>query len=118
MHQRPHERLVVWQEAYQLCLSMYRLTDSFPARERFALVNQQRRSAYSVPMNIAEGNAKSSPKERAHFFEIAHGSLEELHCQCMLARDLLYLSGKDYLKIDEHIHRVSYLLFRIRQSLQ
>ncbi len=68
-------------------------------------------------MNISEGNAKRSKKDKAHFFEMASSSLEELHYQCMLARDLAYLMEADFSQADDHIQRVSYLLTKLRASV-
>jgi four helix bundle protein len=117
MHQRPHEKLVAWQEAYQLCIWIYQLTQKFPPAELFGLVSQMRRSAYSVPMEIAEGNMRRSKKDRAHFLERAIASLEELHCQCRLSLDLAYITKAEFERTEQHIHRVSYLLTRLRSSL-
>jgi len=88
----------------------------FPSDERFGIISQMRRSAYSVPINIAEGNMKSSRKEKAHFLEIAQSSLEELHCECKLSLDLQYLTIEDFKKIDEQVNRVSYLLTKLRSA--
>ncbi|MFH0851855.1 MAG: four helix bundle protein [Candidatus Peregrinibacteria bacterium] len=76
-----------------------------------------RRSAYSVPMNIAEGNVKHSGKEKAHFFEIALSSLEELHCQCRIALGLHYIPEKIFVEADQRIHRASYLITRLRSAV-
>ncbi len=116
MHERPHEKLVVWQEAYKLCHWVYIISKKFPSEERFALMNQIRRAAYSIPMNLAEGNRKSSRKEKRHFFEISLCSLEELHCQTRLAFDLQYISLEDFVQTDDRINRVSYLLNRLRSA--
>ena len=118
MYERPYEKLIVWQEAYKLCLWIYQLTRKFPPDERFGLISQMRRSGYSVPINIAEGNVKRSKKEKLHFFEIAQASLEELHCECKLARDLQYMTLEEFSKTDQQIHRVSYLLTKLRASIQ
>ena len=117
MHERPYEKLIVWQESYKLCLFVYKLTIKFPPHERFGLVSQMRRSSYSVPINIAEGNSKKSTKEKERFFEIAHASLEELHCESHLSKDLGYISALEYEAMDDHIQRVSYLLTKLRSSL-
>ncbi|MDD4318722.1 MAG: four helix bundle protein [Candidatus Peribacteraceae bacterium] len=117
MHQRPHEKLVVWREAHALTLLLYRLTGTFPQEERFGLVSQMRRSSASVPTNIAEGNAKKSNKERHQFFERSLASLEELHYQCRLSRDLGYLSQEYFERLDDHMQRVSYLLTRLKVSI-
>ena len=116
--ERPYEKLIVWQEAYSLCLLVYKITVTFPSHERFSLTNQMRRSAYSVPINIAEGNARRSVKEKTYFCRIAQASLEELHCESQLARDLSYLTMENYQDIDDRIQRVSYLLTRLIASLQ
>ena len=117
MHQRPYEKLVAWKEAHRLCLWIYRLTRKFPPDERFGLISQMRRSASSVPTNIAEGNGKRSKKEKAYYFERALASLEELHYQSVLARDLTYIAKQEYDKADDHIQRISYLLTKLRSSL-
>lgn len=117
MHERPYEKLIVWQESYKLCLFVYKLTIKFPPYERFGLVSQMRRSSYSVPINIAEGNSKKSTKEKERFFEIAHASLEELHCESRLSKDLDYISAQEYESLDDHSQRVSYLLIKFRNSL-
>jgi four helix bundle protein len=117
MHERPYEKLIVWQEAYKLCLSIYKVTCTFPSEEKFALVSQMRRSAYSVPINIAEGNTKSSLKEKGRFFEIAHASLEELHCELRLSLDLEYIQKDQFDLLDGHIQRTSFLLMKLRSSL-
>ena len=85
---RPYEQLIVWQEAHKLCLDVYALIPQFPIEERFCLCSQIRRAAYSVPMNLVEGNSKRSWKEKARYVEIAEGSLEELDYQLLLSKDL------------------------------
>lgn len=114
---RPYEKLIAWQEAFKLCLWTYRITKAFPQEEKFALVSQMRRSAYSVPMNISEGNVKRSAKDKAHFLEMALGSLEELHCQFRISLGLQYISERTYKEADQHIHRISYLVNKLRSSI-
>ena len=118
MHERPHEKLVVWKEAYHLCLWIHDLTTHFPSAERFRLVDQMCRSAFSVPMNIAEGNAKRTGKDKRHYLDIAFGSFEELHCQVKMARDFKYISEQQFVQTDDHINRVSFLLTRFRSSIR
>ncbi len=116
MRKRPHERLIAWQESYKLCVHVYGETKKFPAAEKYALVSQIRRSAYSVPMNIAEGNTKRSNKEKILYFERSLASLEELHCQLRLSFDLKYLSNEKFLYFDNWMNRVSYLITKLRAS--
>ena len=118
MHIRPYQKLIVWQEAHKLCMCIYAITREYPKDERFGLVSQMRRSSSSIPTNIAEGNAKKSTKERSHFFEISKASLEELHYQCFLSKDLQYISERRYEELDDHIQRVRFILEKLRKSLK
>ncbi len=94
MPQRPAAQsfrdLVVWQKAHQFVLAVYRLTESFPDREKFGLSHQMRRAAVSIAANIAEGFGKRSPAEKARFLNIAEGSLEECRYYLILTQDLGY----------------------------
>lgn len=87
---RSFRDLVVWRKAHELVLALYRLTESFPEREKFGLSHQMRRAAVSVPANIAEGFGKRSQAEKARFLNIAEGSLEECRYYLILAQDLGY----------------------------
>ena len=112
-----HEKLVVWMEAYALCKQMYEITACFPSHERFGLISQMRRSSFSVPANIAEGNVKQSHRDKKHFLEIASASLEELHMSTLLARDLTYITDEVFDQMDDRINRISYLLMKFSRSL-
>jgi len=79
----------------ELVKLVYGLLRQFPAEERYALTDQLRRAAVSVPSNIAEGNGRASNKDYAHFLSIARGSLYETVTQLELARDLGYISEYD-----------------------
>ncbi len=86
--QRPHERLEVWRDAMSLVEAIYRHSDAFPDGERFGLTAQLRRTAVSVPSNIAEGAARRSTQEYLRFLSIARGSLAELDTQLQIAERL------------------------------
>ncbi|MGH8369667.1 MAG: four helix bundle protein [Gammaproteobacteria bacterium] len=89
---RKHYDLLAWQEAIALVTKVYSLTQCFPDTERYALVQQMRRAAVSVPSNIAEGVARNSKQEFSRFLAIARGSLSELDTQLIIARNLGYVS--------------------------
>ena len=114
---RPYQTLVVWKEAHKLCLFVYELTKKFPSEEKFGLTSQMRRSAYSVPTNIAEGNGRKTKNDRGHFLDIATGSLEEVHYQSVLSHDLNYISENEFQKLHDHIQRTGYLIHKLKQSL-
>ena len=87
------EDLIVWQKAHAFVLNLYQATANFPSHEQFGLRSQMRRAAVSIPANIAEGFGKQSKPDKAKFFNIAQGSLEEVRYYLILSRDLQYLSG-------------------------
>lgn len=117
MRKRPYQHLVAWQEAHMLCVRTYKLTNSFPSDERFGLISQMKSSSSSVPTNIAEGNGRRTAKDKAHFFDIAVASLEELHYQFLLSKDLGYITDIIFIEIDDRIQRTGYLINKLRQSL-
>jgi four helix bundle protein len=82
--------LIVWQKSYEFVIEIYKLTKEFPKSEIYGLSSQSRRSAVSIPANIAEGFKRKSKTEKARFMNIAQASLEELRCYLLLARDLGY----------------------------
>jgi four helix bundle protein len=82
------EKLLAWQHCHKLVLDVYRVTASWPADERYGLISQARRAAYSAAANIAEGSAKRGPREFRRFLDTSLGSLAELCYVILLARDL------------------------------
>jgi len=80
--------LIAWQKAMVLVRSVYVITTSWPADERFGLTSQVRRAAVSVPANIAEGSGRSGSREFRHGLSVAHGSLCELETQLLIGIDL------------------------------
>ena len=72
------EKLRVWQKAIELTDLVYEVTRSFPREEMFGLTSQVRRAAVSVAANIAEGVSRVSAKDRARFFEVSYGSVNEV----------------------------------------
>ena len=84
--------LIAWRKAMEFVTQIYKATTAFPPDERYGLTNQLRRAAVSVPSNIAEGQARFSPREFHHFLSQARGSLVEIETQLMIARNLGYLS--------------------------
>ena len=83
--------LIAWRKAMQLVREIYDATRLFPRDELYGLTSQLRRAAVSVPSNIAEGQARFSPKEFCHFLSQARGSLVEIETQILIAQDLGYL---------------------------
>jgi len=88
------EKLEIWQEAMALVEEVYALSQGFPQRERYGLTAQLRRSAISIPSNIAEGSGKRTKKEFLQFAYTARSSLLELVTQVKIARNLGLLDDK------------------------
>ena len=88
---KPHKNLKAWQLAMNVAEQIYSVTESFPADEKFGLVTQMRRSAVSIPSNIAEGAGRNTKKEFVNFLHIAQGSLSELDTQWELSLRLNYI---------------------------
>ena len=86
--------LLVWRKAMDLVCHVYSCTRSFPKEELYGLSSQMRRSAVSVPSNIAEGKGRFSRKELVQFLFHARGSLMELETQILIADRLGYIDSK------------------------
>jgi four helix bundle protein len=99
--------LIVWQKAHEFVLLVYRYSESFPKNELYGLTSQARRSAVSVPSNIAEGFKKKTKPDKVRFLNISQGSLEECRYYLILAKDLDY---GDTSKLMEKLEEVSKLL--------
>jgi four helix bundle protein len=87
--------LRAWQLGMDLTECIYLLTDSFPKSELYGLTSQMRRSAISVPSNLAEGHARDSTKEFIHFMAISIGSICELETQILLSHRFKYINPID-----------------------
>ncbi|MDR6158016.1 MULTISPECIES: four helix bundle protein [Chryseobacterium] len=94
-----YTNLDVWIESRKLTNLVYNATKKYPKEEIFGLQNQIRRSAISVPSNIAEGCGRNTNKETIHFLFIARGSLYELETQLYLSSDQNYINAKEFTEI-------------------
>lgn len=117
---RDFRQLRVWEASHKLTLEIYKITKRFPKEELFVLTSQMRRSATSIPTNIAEGCGRESNREYARFLQIARGSAYELDYQLMLTRDLGYLNSSIYadinVKIDGIKRQLAVLLRKVREA--
>jgi four helix bundle protein len=106
--------LLVWQKAHAFVLAVYKLTETFPKHELYGLTSQLRRAAVSIPANIAEGFRKRSLAEKARFYNIAQGSLEECRYYLILVQDLHY---SDSTLLESQLDEVARLLYRYIANL-
>ena len=106
-----YRKLQVWERAHFLVLTIYRKSRDFPKEEQYGLVSQLRRSAISIPSNIAEGCGRKGDAELSRFLSFAMGSASELDYQCQLAQDLGYWpSDADYEQIHQQIIEIKKML--------
>ena len=111
-----HRDLAAWREAMALVVAIYRQTAGFPREEVYGLTAQIRRSAVSIPSNIAEGAGRNSSRERLQFLGITCGSVAELDTQLELAVQLGYLDAEaDVLR---QAGRVGMLVRLLRKSIK
>ena len=111
-----HKQLKVWQKAMQLVFAAYKATSKFPEVEKFGLISQIRRSAVSIPSNIAEGHGRKSDKELVRFLNIARGSLYELDTQIEIARQPNYMSKKEFEVLSDLLDETSRILSGLHKS--
>ncbi len=83
---------MVWQKSMELVTEVYAITQNFPATEIYGLTSQLRRSAVSIPSNIAEGYGRNARGDYKRFLQIAIGSLFELQTQFEIAHNLNFLT--------------------------
>ena len=110
--------LQVWQRSHQLVLEIYRATRAFPIEERFGLVSQLRRSAVSVPTNIAEGSKRASSRDFARFLNIAEGSMAEIEYLLMLSHDLELLSEEASTAMLKEADEIARMLNALRVKVE
>jgi four helix bundle protein len=101
--QLSHTRLYVYSISQELALECYKITRLFPADEKFAMVQQIRRAALSVHLNIAEGASRKSEVERKRYFEIARGSVIEIDTAIGIAYKLFYVRMEELQPLGELI---------------
>jgi four helix bundle protein len=113
-----YKELKVWQKFYQLCLEIYRTTNNFPKHEGFGLTSQMRRSALSIPSNIAEGYGRKTTPDYLRSLYIAYGSTCELETQIILSGELGYLNKESLLELQRDIGEVERMLKALIKSLE
>lgn len=111
-----YRKLIAYQKAKEIVKHTYILIKKFPAEERYALCDQLRRASISITSNIAEGVNRYSVKDKAHFIEIAFGSLMEVSSQCEIAEELGYITTEERMSMDEVIREEARLLSGLQNS--
>jgi four helix bundle protein len=114
----PYERFDAWKASHELALELFKATDRWPIRERYALAAQARRAAFSVPANIVEGSCKKGRAEFRRYLNIALGSLGELGYTIRFARDYGILTVVEWERLNRLHDRAGKLLWGLYNSLR
>lgn len=115
---KSYQDLQVWQKAMDLVGKVYRVTERLPREEAYGLTAQVRRSAISVPSNIAEGHARSATGDYLRHLSIAQGSLAELETQLILTERLGYLEAPEIRAMLDSSSEIGRMLNGLRRSLR
>jgi four helix bundle protein len=115
---KTYRDLIVWQKAMLLVTLVYRVTSQFPKSELYGLVSQARRSAVSIPSNIAEGYGRNSTNDYLRFLRIANGSLYEMQTQIEIAVNLGYIPRDSFNKIYEDSREIERMLSSMIKKIQ
>ena len=108
------EKLEVWVESKEFSISIYEITSKFPDTEKFGLISQLRRASISISSNIAEGSARKSYKDKAHFTSMAFSSAVEVLNQLIISFELNFISEADYIKFREQLESITNKLNSLR----
>lgn len=110
------KELRVWQEARNLSVTVYKLTENSRFSKDYSLKDQVRRAAVSIASNIAEGYERNSDKDFIRFLLIAKGSLSELRTQLEIAKEITYMNDETFEKLEEHCNKIGAMLSKLIKS--
>ncbi len=113
-----YKELKVWQKAMDLVVEVYKITNILPKYETYGLSDQMRRSAVSIPSNIAEGQGRHSIVEFIRFLNIARGSYSEIDTQLLICKRLGYIQESDIEKALTLSNEVGKMLSALISSLK
>ena len=110
--------LIVWQKSMDLVTQIYRTSGNFPKSEFYGLISQLRRSAVSIPSNIAEGYGRRSTGDYVRFLQIFVGSLYELQTQLEIAKKLEYLTEFEFNGLYENTREIERMLLSLVSKIR
>lgn len=115
---RDFRRYDVWKLSHEMVLEVYKITSSFPESEKYQLVTQMQRAAYSIPSNFSEGCGRDSDKDFNRFVQIALGSAHELEYFLILANDLSFIENNSWESLDKQVNEIKKKLFNLSKKLK
>ncbi|WP_274475237.1 four helix bundle protein [Mangrovimonas aestuarii] len=108
----------VWELSHDLVLEVYRLTKAFPDSEKYQLISQMQRAAYSIPSNFSEGCGRASDKDFNRFVQICLGSAHELEYFTILSKDLDYITETNYINLNSKVNDIKKKLYSLGLKLK
>ncbi|SEA68858.1 four helix bundle protein [Psychroflexus halocasei] len=114
---RDFKKYDIWKLSHELTLEIYHVTKEFPNTEKYQLISQMQRAAYSIPSNIAEGAGRGSDKDFNRFIQISLGSVHELEYFILLSKDLHYLSIEKFEELDLKINTLKRKMHSLSKKL-
>lgn len=112
------EKLLFWQKSMVLAKDIYLVCQNIISDEKFGLVSQMKRSAISIPSNIAEGSGRNSNKEFNHSLAVALGSAFELQTQLILSKELNLLNPDNVDKLLSDLIEIQKMIYTFKNNLQ
>ncbi|MHC4211769.1 MAG: four helix bundle protein [Planctomycetota bacterium] len=114
---KSYRDLKIWQHGIALVKQVYTSTDQLPRQEAYGLVGQMRRSAVSIPSNVAEGFRRQHNKEYKQFLYISLGSCAELETQITISKELGYLADNAEAQLLEALDHISRMISNLLKKL-
>ena len=112
------KNLKVWQKGIELVVNIYKETEIFPKEEIYGLTSQIKRSAVSIPSNIAEGSGRGSDRDFNRFLDVALGSSFELETQLIIANKLDFLSNESFQQLNVQLDEEQKMIIGLQKSLK
>jgi four helix bundle protein len=116
---RNYKNYEVWTESHELVKFIYKqITPNLPPNEKYELVSQMKRAAYSIPFNIVEGCGRYSDKDFSHFLDMSLGSAHELEYCILLVKDLDFLSVEQFKLLNRKVNAIKAMLINLIKSIR
>ncbi|MEN9522626.1 MAG: hypothetical protein RL065_1003 [Bacteroidota bacterium] len=110
--------LKVRKEAVDLTVEVYEMAKLFPKEELYSLTQQIKRSAISIPSNIAEGAGRNGTNEFSNFLGISNGSSYELQTQIIIANKLNFISDNQLIGMEQRLDYIQKMIFNLQKSIK
>ena len=113
-----YKDLIVWQKSHEFTLAVFHQVTHFPKEEQYVLSSQLKRACLSISLNIVEGTGRFTDADTAHFFQNSLGSSHETEYCLLLAKDLGYLSDKQFVEMNSKVNEIKAMLISLIQKIR